>query len=309
MYTHIPVLLNEVIRFLKCEPGKIYVDCTLGLGGHAKEILKRIGYPGKLIGIDCDREAISKARRDLIKYKGNIIFVRDNFSNLKNILKAKKIPGIDGVLFDLGISSFQIENTIRGFSFKKDAYLDMRMDKRSSLTAKDIVNNFSKEQIETIIYKYGEEKYAFLIAENIVKNRRDKPILTTRQLVTIINQAIPHRAFSKIHFATRTFQSLRIAVNNELENLEQGLTQAIELLKKGGRIVVISFHSLEDRIVKNKFKKFSGLCTCPRLMPVCVCGKKKLINILTTKPVLPNHAEIQTNPKARSAKLRAAEKI
>ncbi|MCK5533550.1 16S rRNA (cytosine(1402)-N(4))-methyltransferase RsmH [bacterium] len=308
MYSHNPVLLNEVIEFLNCKEGGVYVDCTLGLGGHAQEILKKIGSSGKLVGIDCDEDAINLAKKKLVRYKDNIIYVRDNFYNLRKIIKEKKITKVDGILFDFGVSSFQIENSERGFSFKRKGYLDMRMDKRVPFIAKDIVNNFTRKQIETIIYRYGEEKYASLIAKNIVKTRQNEQIVTTEQLVNVIKQAIPYKFYSKIHLATKTFQALRIEVNKELENIEQGLSQAVEFLKKGGRIAAISFHSLEDRIVKNKFREFSGVCSCPEEIPVCVCGRKKILNILTKKPILPTKKEIQINPRARSAKLRVAEK-
>jgi 16S rRNA (cytosine1402-N4)-methyltransferase len=309
IYRHCPVLLNEVIKFLNCKKGGVYIDCTLGLGGHAQKILKEIGPSGKLIGIDCDEDAINLAKKKLGCYQDNIIYVRDNFSNLAKIIKAKKIIEVDGVLFDFGVSSFQIENVQRGFSFNSEAYLDMRMDKRIPFTAKDVVNNFTREQIETILYQYGEEKYASLIAKNIVKTRVNEPIVTTVQLVNVIKEAVPHKFYSRIHLATRTFQALRIEVNKELENIEQGLIQAVGLLKKGGRIAAISFHSLEDRIVKNKFREFSGICTCPMSIPICTCGQKKILNILTKKPVSPTEKEVQFNPRARSARLRVAEKV
>jgi len=308
-YIHIPVLLDEVIQYLRIKKNGIYVDCTLGGGGHSKELLKRIGFKGKLVAIDRDETALTIARLELDKYK-NVIFIHDNFRYLKNILKDHGITKCSGILFDLGVSSFQLDIKERGFSFNSEVPLDMRMDQSITLTAGDLVNDLSLAELEKIIGRYGEERWAKRIAKLIVAERAISPFRTTKQLVNVIAKAIPAGARPKnIHFATRTFQALRIAVNDELESLKEGLQEAIEVLEKGGRICVISFHSLEDRIIKEIFRDFARGCTCPADFPVCVCGKKGVLKIVTKKPVFPQEKEVNTNPRARSAKLRVAEKL
>ena len=308
-YIHIPVLLNEVIDCLNIKKDGIYVDCTLGGGGHSEQILEKIGSKGKLVAIDQDAICLKIARERLSKYK-NIIFVHNNFCCLKKILSENKIAKCSGILFDLGISSFQLDIKERGFSFNSDVPLDMRMDTTSSITAKSLINSLSSLELYRIISKYGEERWAKRIAKFIVQERKHSPIVTTRQLVNIIAKAIPLAARPRnIHFATRTFQALRIAVNDELEALKKGLSLAIDVLEKGGRLCVISFHSLEDRIVKKTFRDLSKKCTCPKDFPVCVCGGKDILKIITKKPVISSKEEILRNPRARSAKLRVAEKI
>lgn len=306
---HIPVLLNEVIDCLNIKKDGIYVDCTLGGGGHSEQILRNISSKGKLIAIDQDAICLEIAHRRLSNYK-NIIFVHNNFCYLRKILNKNKIIKCSGIIFDLGVCSFQLDIKERGFSFNSDVPLDMRMNTTSSITAKSLINSLSSSELERIISKYGEERWAKRIAKFIVKERKYSPIVTTRQLVNIIAKAIPLAARPKnIHFATRTFQALRIAVNDELEALKKGLSVAIDVLEKGGRLCVISFHSLEDRIVKETFRDLSKKCTCPSDFPVCVCDGKNILKVVTKKPIIPSEGEILKNPRARSAKLRIAEKI
>ncbi len=306
---HIPVLLNEVVQYLKIKKDGIYVDCTIGGGGHSEQILEKISSKGKLIAIDQDEFCLKLAQQKLKKYK-NIIFVHDNFRHLKKILNRYKINKCSGIVFDLGISSFQLDIKERGFSFNSEVPLDMRMDVRFSLTAGDLVNNLSFLELVRIISEYGEERWAKRIAKFIVQERKKASITTTKQLVEIIAKAIPVAARpKKIHFATRTFQALRIAVNDELESLKEGLSEAINSLEKGGKICVLSFHSLEDRIVKKIFHSLAKGCRCPSDFPVCVCGQKSSLKIITKKPIIPSNKEILSNPRARSAKLRVAEKI
>ncbi|KYO66673.1 16S rRNA (cytosine(1402)-N(4))-methyltransferase RsmH [Thermovenabulum gondwanense] len=297
-YYHKPIMIKEVLNYLNVKEEGIYVDATLGGAGHFQEILKKAGEKGLVIGIDRDIESIENAK-EKFKDNKNAIFVHDNFKNLKGILKDLNISSIDGILYDLGVSSYQLDKEERGFSYQKDAPLDMRMDTRQKLTARDVVNTYDKEELKRIIYEYGEERFAGRIANFIVERRKNKPIETTLELVEVIKDAIPAKARRKgPHPAKRTFQALRIFVNEELVGLEQAFKDAISLLKDGGRIVVISFHSLEDRIVKrlfNEFKKEGGLTY--------------KLRILTSKPVVPEEEEIIGNPRARSAKLRAAEKF
>ena len=304
-FKHTPVMVAEVIKYLNLKPGSLIVDATLGGGGHAKAILstsKNI----KLIGIDQDAEAIEAAKDNLKAFGDQVTYVCDNFSNIKMIIGNRKSK-IGGILFDLGISSYQIDSPERGFSFQADAPLDMRMDRSATVTAADIINNSCKEELERIIRDYGEERYYRRVASAIIKKR---PISTTSELADIVKYSIPKSSpINTTKSIARVFQAFRIAVNKELEALEKALNDSIDLLSAKGRIVVISYHSLEDRIVKDIFKRESMDCICPPKLPACVCDHKKKLNILTKKPVIPTDAEIKLNPRARSAKLRAAEKI
>lgn len=306
-YLHQPVLLKEAIEFLDPKSGGVYVDATLGGGGHFSEILKRIGADGKVIGIDRDEDAVKNAR-DKFSAFPNAVIIHDNFKNIKRIIHNLGFQGVDGVIFDLGVSSYQLEEKSRGFSYMQDAPLDMRMDKSQKLTARDVVNKLEKKELARIIKEYGEERWADKIAEFICERRKIKPIERTGELVDIIKAAIPARARRQgPHPAKRTFQALRIFVNDELEILSQSLKDAVELLKPSGRICVITFHSLEDRIVKHTFKELSRGCICPKGSPICTCNREKELKILTPKPILPSRDEVEANPRARSAKLRAGE--
>lgn len=304
---HRPVLVREVVALLDPKQGGTYLDATLGGGGHAAHIAERIGPTGTLIGIDRDREAIEYARKRLEGFAGRKIFVEANFRDLRSILDSQGISQLDGALFDFGVSSHQLDSP-RGFTFSREEPLDMRMgtDARS---AAQIVNEYAESDLARVIRNYGEERYAKRIAKAIVERRADKPVRTTTELADIVVSAVPRSARSRdIHPATRTFQAIRIEANAELEAIEAALPAAIEALKEGGVIVAISFHSLEDRIVKTAFRRFAGRCQCPPRLP-CVCGARKLIKVLTPKPIAPSAEEIEDNPRARSAKLRAAVKI
>ncbi|WP_029688536.1 16S rRNA (cytosine(1402)-N(4))-methyltransferase RsmH [Thermoanaerobacter sp. A7A] len=306
-YSHKSVLLKETIEYLNIKPEGIYVDGTLGGGGHSEEILKRL-TTGKLIAIDRDLDAIKASKERLKNYK-NVEYINDNFKNIKEILKSLNIDKVDGILLDLGVSSYQLEEVKRGFSYMKDAPMDMRMDKNSPFSAYDVVNKYSQQELERVIREYGEEKWASRIAKFIVKEREKGEIKTTFQLVEIIKNAIPASARREgPHPAKRTFQAIRIEVNEELKGLDKAIEDMVEVLRGKGRIAIITFHSLEDRIVKNTFKKLENPCTCPHNMP-CTCGKEPLIKIITKKPVLPSKEEIETNSRSRSAKLRVAEKL
>ena len=309
-FVHKPVLLREVLAFLDPQPGQVLVDCTLGGGGHGRELLEKVLPGGILVGLDQDREAV-KAAREVLKPLGenNFIILNTNFVNLKEALRQIGIEKVDGILFDLGVSSYQLDEARRGFSYQLDAPLDMRMDPTSRLTAYDLVNTASVDELARVIKDYGEERWAKRIAQFIAEERKREPVKTTGKLVDIIKRAIPSGARREgPHPAKRTFQALRIAVNRELEILESSLEQGIELLKAGGRLAVITFHSLEDRIVKNVFQKNAGACTCPKNLPVCVCKRRPLVKIVTAKPVLPREDELADNPRSRSAKLRVVEK-
>lgn len=320
---HKPVLLKESIEGLNLKEGAVVVDATLGGGGHSREILKRIGKKGKLIALDVDEEAIKnfsskfeerkpKAGNFLVNPHTNtlVVGVKDNFVNLKNILGGLGVETVDAILADLGYSSDQMEDKARGLSFQKDADLDMRLDRSLEITAKKIVNEYAQSELEKILKIYGEEKFARSIARKIVEQRKNKLVETTLELVKIIESAVPEKyQHGKISPATKTFQALRIEVNRELENLEKFIPQAIEVLAPGGRLGIISFHSLEDRIVKNIFRVQARGCLCPKDFPQCVCGKKAQVKIITRKPLVPGDWEIKENPRARSAKLRIAEKI
>ncbi len=302
---HIPVLLEETIQALAVQPGGRYIDCTVGTGGHAAAILEHSTPGGQFLGIDADPEAIKIARERLTTYSGSYLLVNDNFANLEAICIKYDFFPVHGILFDLGLSSLQLESAERGFSFSHDGPLDMRFSPKQRITAADIVNTYPRDEIANLIYHYGEERYSYRIADYIVQRR---PIKTTLELARTIEQAVGGR-WGKIHPATRTFQALRIAVNHELENLETALKLAINLLGFGGRLVVISYHSLEDRIVKQFMQLESRDCICPPEVPTCVCEHKARLRLITKKIVTPSLEEIQTNPRSRSAKLRAAERI
>ncbi len=309
-YYHVPILLNKAIQLLNPKPGGVYVDATLGGGGHFKELLKQTQYQGTFIGIDQDEAAIVNAKKNLLKSSADIRLINDNFSNLKKIIRDNKLNLIDGILFDLGVSSQQLDEGSRGFSYMQDAPLDMRMDPRKSFSAKDVVNRAPKEKLKQIIQEYGEEPWASRIAGFICKTRNRQKIRTTGELVEIIKNAIPARARRRGgHPARKTFQAFRIYVNNELEILSPSIKDAVTLLKPNGRICIISFHSLEDRIVKNTFKFLATDCICPKEALFCTCNHIKSLKILTSKPISPSQKEIKVNPRARSAKLRAAVKL
>ncbi|MEL7565369.1 MAG: 16S rRNA (cytosine(1402)-N(4))-methyltransferase RsmH [Dehalobacterium sp.] len=310
-FYHVPVLLEECMNMLNLKSTGLFVDCTMGGAGHSKEILKRSSPEGKLIAIDQDEAALAAGHDRLKEYGHRVTIVHDNFANIKNILNKLQITSVDGFLFDVGVSSYQLDNPERGFSYMEDAPLDMRMDnERQTLTAADLVNTASPEEISRIIFEYGEERWAKRIAEFIKDYRLTKKIETTGDLVQIIKKAIPAGARKDgPHPAKRTFQALRIAINNELEVLESVVADAATFLKPQGRICIITFHSLEDRIIKNQFQKLTGRCTCPADFPVCRCEHKKLLKIITRKPIVPSKREIEKNPRARSAKLRVAERV
>lgn len=307
---HIPVMADEVLKGLSLHPGDIVVDCTIGLGGHSQHFLEATEPNGKVIGIDKDEDAVEIARGRLEKAKDRCVCIKGDFKNIKKILEKLQIKRVHAVFFDLGVSFLQLDTASRGFSFIKDGPLDMRMDRETELTAYKIVNEFSEEELLEILRVYGEEEYATKIARNIIEERHVSPILSTCSLARLITKSIGHHyKKKKIHPATRTFQAIRIYINNELESLRVALPDAIDMLFPSGRIAVISFHSLEDRIVKETFKILQKGCVCPPDFPVCQCGKIPKLNILTPKPILPSREEIEKNPHARSAKLRIAEKI
>ncbi len=308
-FKHKPVLLNECIEGLNIKPDGIYVDGTLGGAGHSSEIVKRIAS-GKLIGIDQDAVAIETAKERLRIYGDKVILVHDNFRNLDNILDSLGIDKIDGMLVDLGVSSPQLDDGSRGFSYTTDAPLDMRMNKETSVGAYEVVNFWEESELKRILFDYGEEKFAPRIAKEIVKRREIKPIKTTFELVNIIKSAMPASALrEKQHPAKRSFQAIRIAVNDEFGAESELLNEVIPRLKSGGRLAVISFHSLEDRIVKNAITARTKGCTCPPDFPVCVCGFKPTIKVITKKPITASKEELEENPRARSAKLRVVEKL
>lgn len=309
-FEHVPVLLEEIMETLNPKPGEIFVDCTLGGGGHSKEIIKKLMPGGILIGIDQDSNALKAAQENLKDFNNNIIYVQSNYEDLNEIISNHSPQGVDGILFDIGVSSHQLDEKERGFSYMQDAPLDMRMDQKADFCAKDLINTFSEEELTKIIRDYGEERWAKRIAQFIVEARIEQEITTTGELVSIIKRAIPAGARKDgPHPAKRTFQAIRIAVNRELEVLENTLDTALKWLKKGGRVGVISFHSLEDRIVKEKFKYWAQKCICPPELPICNCDKKALVKIITRKPLTANEAELEANPRARSAKFRVALKI
>ncbi|AZV55993.1 16S rRNA (cytosine(1402)-N(4))-methyltransferase RsmH [Clostridium sp. AWRP] len=307
-FKHVPVLLNETINSLNIKEDGIYVDCTLGGGGHSFEILKRLSDKGRLIGIDEDTSAINATRERLNKFK-NITYVHNNFYYIDEILEELKIEKVDGILMDLGVSSYQLDESERGFSYMKDAPLDMRMNRDSSLSAYEVINNYSEENLHNVIKDYGEENFSKRIAKFIVAEREKAPIKTTLQLVDIIRNAIPARFQKEGHPAKRTFQAIRIEVNGELKILNKAVEDSVKRLNTGGRISIITFHSLEDRIIKTKFKKLENPCTCPPDFPICVCGKKPIVKIINKKPIIPTEEEKEKNSRSKSSKLRTAEKI
>lgn len=310
MAQHIPVLGPEAVDALQVRPGGIYVDCTLGGGGHSLLIAQRLSKDGWLIGIDQDQEALERARERLSSTGVKLTLIHRNFRHLASILSSLKVEKVDGFLYDLGVSSPQLDEAERGFSYQKDAPLDMRMDRSQPLSAYEVVNTYSEEELADIIRRYGEERYYKRIARRIVERRKEGPIQTTKELAELVRQSIPAKARETgPHPAKRTFQAIRIAVNDELSALSQSLAQAVPLLKPGGRLVVITFHSLEDRICKQFFKEESAPCVCPPGLPRCVCGKQPTLKIITKKPILPSQKEIEHNPRSRSAKMRVAEKI
>ena len=310
-YRHIPAMPKEVMYYLNCRPGKIFVDGTIGGCGHAGKICEKILPDGLLIGIDQDMDAITSAEKVLESYASNIRLFHGNFIHLPDFLSQLKIAAVDGILLDLGVSLHQIENSGRGFSFRKDEPLDMRMDKQSGETAEGLINNLARENLSSIFKDYGEERWAKKIAYKIVDARKQKKIRTSKQLAQIVIDAIPGHALfkQKIHPATRVFMALRIAVNQELERLKTFMEQIADFLNPGGRLCVLSFHSLEDRIVKQRLKALEKGCSCPPQLPMCVCGQNPQVSILTKKVVRPTTEEVIANPMARSTRLRAAEKL
>lgn len=308
-FNHVSVLLNECLEGLNIKENGIYVDGTLGGAGHSSEILKRLSKEGRLIGIDQDTDAL-KAAKERLKDYSNVTFVHSNFSNIENVLNNLNIDGVDGILMDLGVSSYQLDEGERGFSYMKDAPLDMRMNRENDFSAYNVVNEYSEEDIYRIIRDYGEEKFAKRIASFIVENRQEKNIETTLELVEIIKNAIPAKARREgPHPAKRTFQAIRIEVNSELSILNKTIEDGVEKLNKGGRMAIITFHSLEDRIVKNKFRDLAVSCRCPKEFPVCVCGEKAKVKIISRKAIEPTKEEVEINPRSRSAKLRVIEKL
>lgn len=308
-FEHIPVMLEECISYLNIDPNGTYVDATLGGAGHSSVIASKI-TGGRLIGIDQDADAVCAASQRLAEYGSRVIIVKNNFKNIDTVLKKLEIDKIDGALLDLGVSSHQLDEAERGFSYRMDAPLDMRMDKSSEVSAYDIVNEYSAERLADIIFRYGEERWAKRIAQFIENRRMSKPIETTMELVEVIRAAIPKAARAEGgNPAKRTFQAIRIEVNGELEILRGAVEAFLEHLKPGGRIAVITFHSLEDRIVKETFADWAKGCTCPTEFPVCVCGRKPRVKAVTKRPIVASEAELVNNPRAKSAKLRVAERL
>lgn len=308
-FNHVSVLLNETIEGLNIKPDGIYADGTLGGAGHSYQIASKLNGLGRLIGFDQDEDAIKASTERLKEFK-NVTIVRSNYRNMKEELNNRGINKVDGILLDLGVSSYQLDTVSRGFSYKEEAPLDMRMDNRNEVTARDIVNNYSQGDLFRIIRDYGEDKFAANIAKHIVMNREAKPIETTTELAEIVKAAIPMK-FRKQggHPAKQTFQAIRIELNSELSVLKESLMDMIDLLNPNGRICIITFHSLEDRIVKNIFKEAEDPCTCPKNFPTCVCGKKSKGKVITRKPILPSEEELKLNSRSKSAKLRIFEKI
>ena len=311
IFNHKSVLLNETVDSLCVKPQGIYVDGTLGGGGHASEVAARLGDGGRLIGIDQDADAIAAASERLAPFGDKITVVRSNYERIAQVLDELEIPQVDGIYLDLGVSSFQLDTAERGFTYREDdAPLDMRMDQRNEQTAKDIVNTYSEMELYRIIRDYGEDRFAKNIAKHIVQEREKKPIETTGELTEIIRASIPMKVqVTGGHPAKRTFQAIRIELNKELEVLQNNLDDMIDLLNPGGRICIITFHSLEDRIVKTNFKRNENPCTCPSDFPVCVCGKKSKGKVVTRKPILPSEEELEVNSRSKSAKLRVFERV
>ena len=308
-FNHVSVLLNECIENLNIKPDGIYVDGTMGGAGHSLEIVKKLSEKGMLIGIDRDEEALAVAKERLKEFN-NVKYVHDNHDNIAEIIKNLNIKGVDGILLDLGVSSYQIDEKTRGFTYMDDGPLDMRMDKSQKLTAEYIVNNYKEQDLARIIFEYGEEKFSRKIARNICEYRKNKKIETAGELVKIIEKSIPGKFREKnSHPAKRTFQAIRIEVNDEIEPLYNTIKNSITALNSKGRLCVITFHSLEDRMVKKAYVDAEGKCTCPKDLPYCVCGNVSLGKIITKKPILPTEKEMQENSRSRSAKLRVFEKI
>ena len=308
-FKHVSVLLNECLDALNIKDDGIYVDCTLGGAGHSSHILQRLSKDGLLVGIDQDTDALKAAGARLKEYE-NKKLVHNNFHNIDSILEELEIPKVDGILMDLGVSSYQLDEGERGFSYMKDDPLDMRMNRDREFSAYDVVNSYSMEDLWRIIRDYGEEKFAKRVAEFIVNRREEKPIETTLELVDIIKAAIPAKARREgPHPAKRTFQAIRIEVNGELEILNKAIEDGVNRLNKGGRMAIITFHSLEDRIVKLKFRELANPCTCPKEFPICVCGKKPLVKLISRKAIEPSKEEVEENPRSRSAKLRVIERF
>ncbi len=308
-FNHKSVLLNECIENLNIENGKIFVDGTLGGAGHSYEILKALNGTGKLIGIDRDKDALKVANERLKEFK-NFYAIHDNHTNILNILNNLSINGVDGILLDLGVSSYQLDEASRGFSYMKDAPLDMRMNREDKLSAFNVVNEYEEERLVKIFFEYGEERYSKSIAKKIIEKRQKKYIETTFELVDVIKQAMPKKALSeKQHPAKRVFQAIRIEVNEELSRLKQGVKDCILALNNGGRLAIITFHSLEDKIVKHTYEEMMGKCICPKDFPICVCNFKSYGKIVNKKPIISNEEELKENPRARSAKLRVFERI
>lgn len=308
-FKHVSVLLDECINALNIKEDGIYVDCTLGGAGHSSEIVKRLSSDGRLIGFDQDKDAL-KAAGERLKDCKNVTYVHSNFYAIYDVLTDLGIDGVDGILMDLGVSSYQLDNGERGFSYMQDAPLDMRMNRENEFSAYEIVNTYSEEELYRIIKEYGEEKFAKRIASFIVKNREEKNIETTLELVEIIKAAIPAKARREgPHPAKRTFQAIRIEVNKELEIISKTILDGVKKLNKGGRMAIITFHSLEDRIVKNTFKELANPCTCPSEFPVCVCNRKPEVKLISRKPIEASKEELEFNPRSRSAKLRIIEKL
>lgn len=309
-FQHKSVLLQECIDALNIRPDGIYLDGTLGGAGHSSQIARRLTEGGRLIGVDRDRTALAAAKERLAPYAGRVTLVHSNFAEIDAILDSLGIPAVDGMLFDLGVSSPQLDDASRGFSYMADAPLDMRMDKDDALTAGEVVNTWPQGELRRILYDYGEERYAPQIAAAICRAREKAPVETTLELVDIIRSAMPAQALrEKQHPAKRSFQAIRIAVNDELGAVSRMMQAAVGRLNPGGRLAVITFHSLEDRIVKSEMQQAARGCTCPPEFPVCVCGKKPLVKLVTRKPIVSGPAELEENPRARSAKLRVAEKL
>lgn len=308
-FSHTSVLLNETIENLKIKPDGIYVDGTLGGAGHSSHICERLSATGRLIGIDQDEAAIAAAGKRLEPFQNQVTIIRSNYCDMVPRLAEIGVTGVDGILLDLGVSSYQLDNAERGFTYREDVPLDMRMDQRNALSAYEVVNDYSEENLSRILHEYGEERFARKIAHNIYVSRQQAPIRTTGELIEIIKRSIPAKIRATGgHPAKRTFQAIRIEVNQELTVLSESLDGMIDLLNDGGRLCVITFHSLEDRIVKNIFRKNEHPCTCPPEFPVCVCGKKSKGTVVTRKPILPGEEEMETNPRSKSAKLRVFER-
>ena len=308
-FHHISVLLEQCLEGLAIKPDGIYVDGTLGGAGHSSQIVKRL-TTGRLIGIDRDPVALEASGKRLESYKDRVTLVHSNFCEMKQVMEDLGIPGVDGILLDLGVSSPQLDDGERGFSYMADAPLDMRMNNQDSLTAFEVVNTWSQDELKRILFDYGEERYAPRIASAICRRREEKPIETTLELVDVIRSAMPPQALrEKQHPAKRSFQAIRIAVKDELGSVEKAMRDAIPLLNPGGRLAIITFHSLEDRIVKNAMAEAAKGCTCPPNFPVCVCGKKPVVKLISRKPIVATEEELEVNPRSRSAKLRVCEKL